>query len=56
MFNIAVQDSRQKRVSVISLKDFLEHVCVDNRNIIDFCKETHFYNQLQAYFPLYFFL
>jgi len=34
-----------------SLKDLLEHV--DHRNVIDFIKETYFYNEL--YYLLYIF-
>jgi len=37
---------RQKIFSVASLKDLL--ASVENQNIVDFIKETHFYSQLQC--------
>ena len=38
---------QQKYISVTCLKDLFESA--DNRNIIDFVKETHFYNHLLLY-------
>ena len=39
-----IQDVRRKYFTASSLKDIFDNV--DNKNIIDFIKDSHFYHQL----------